>query len=100
MTNPNPIGKQDYRTVKNPKLTSREVLIWMVNNENSFESFISREVSEGLGCKLSAASVRLAALKKWGCLKMIVKGKGNQPHQYIITEWGHKMSEKWRTINV
>jgi len=99
MTNPNPIGKQDYRTVKDPKLTSKQVLFWIIDNEKDFESFISREVSAGLGCKLSAASVRLAALKRWGCLRIIKKGKGNQPHQYTITEWGHKMNNKWRKIN-
>jgi hypothetical protein len=96
MTNPNPVRKSDYRDIKDPKLPSRKVLIWMIDNDSAFEYYTSRDLTEQFGCIISVSATKLYHLRRWGCIRIDKRGRGNQPHQYIITEWGRKMAAKWR----
>lgn len=86
--------KRDYRTIKDPEWSARRVLLFIHDSKQS--SITSRLIADSLECSLATACMKLSALKKWGCIKMIEKGSGKKPSIYIITEWGIKMTNKWR----
>lgn len=83
---------RDYRTVDNPKLLSRDVLVWIC--ENSPDSITSNQVSKEFGISLQEACTRLSILRKYGCLK--IYSKKARPMVYYVTKWGLKCAERWK----
>lgn len=81
--------QRDYRTIKNPKLTCREVLSYI---NNSKQMFNSKNIEDEFKIPLAEACTKIAFLRRWGCIKIFEKGK---PRIYVITDWGKKMADKW-----
>ena len=94
MANLNPETRSDYRDHPEPKLRTRDLLIWMV--EYDAESYTSRDIASHFRIEVADSASRLAGLKKWGCMRVIKKGRGNQPSFWEVTDWGLKMAEKWK----
>ena len=70
MANPNPATRSDYRDhLKNPKLRTRDVLIWIW--EENMQLVTSRQVAEKFELGVAEAAARLGGLGKWGCLKKV-----------------------------
>lgn len=92
---------RDYRIVKNPKLTTRDVLYYVntyhplsVNSVGVFQRFnISR----------AEAAMRLKLLFKWGLVKRTIpkyfkenkRPRGRTPYNYTVSKWGIYMVRKW-----
>ena len=86
------MGKQgDYRDVTEPNLRIRDVLVAI--SENYEESFSSTDLATRFDIKLHDACHRIDRLRKYGCIKMVVKAR---PKRYEITEWGWETAKRWR----
>lgn len=94
MANSNPVKKKDYRDVKNPRLRTRDVLIWI--HEEDLEEVTGNDISEQFSLLPSEGTSRLMTLNKWGCLRLIERGRSHISSTYEITDWGLKMAERWR----
>lgn len=93
MANPKPAQTSDYRDhIDNPRVRSRDILIWI---EKRNRDVTSAAVANHFGFGVAEGAARLSGLKKWGCMCIITRGKGNQPNIWEITPWGVKMAEKW-----
>lgn len=94
MANLDPEKKSDYRDVTNPKVRSRDILIWMVNEGRA--TFTAPEVADEFCISKADAAARLLRLKGWHCLQILIRGKGNTAHQYRVTDWGHDCARRWQ----
>ena len=94
MSNPNPKLRNDYRDyIKNPKLRTRDVLIWI--DKQGGVDITSRKIAAKFNLEVAEGASRLEGLRKWGCMHIIHRGRGNQPFIWEITAWGKKMAKKW-----
>lgn len=98
MTNKNPVNKRDFHSVKNPKFSVRDVLIWIADTCPS--EVTSRMVVEHFWPndqvrRLAECSSKLIMLQKWQCLSVRSAGFKHRGKVYEITDWGLKMAEKW-----
>ncbi len=93
MANPDPTTKGDYRDVRNVKLWTRDVLIYIADNFP--QGVIAPEIAEHFGCTKADAAARMIRLKAWHCVTIIKRGKGDIPNTWQITPWGKKCAERW-----
>lgn len=94
MANPNPKLRNDYRDyADNPKVRTRDILMWIYDKGGNITS---RMVAEKFEFGVAEGAARLSGLKKWGCMKIVERGKGSQSFIWNITLWGEKMAKKWK----
>ncbi len=80
---------RDYRTIDNPRLSMRQVIIYI---NNDMPKFSSKDIERKFNIHIAEACTKIAFLKKYGCVRIVEKGK---PRIYEITDWGKKMAKKW-----
>ncbi len=97
--NPNPTKQSDYRTIDNPKLRTRNVLVWLNNHFADGGLFTADVVSKHFGIPHADAARRMSRLKSWGCIKFFRRGKGAVPHLWQISAWGIKCAKRWAIAN-
>lgn len=94
MANLDPTTKGDYRDVKDVKLWTRDVLIWIAEfHPNAIQA---PEVAAHFGISKADAAARMTRLKTWHCVTIIARGKGMVPYTWQITPWGLKCAQRWR----
>ena len=92
MPNERSLSNLSRFTGSTPKLTSREVLIYIATRPD--DTIASPEVASTFKITPSDAVGRLKKLHSWGCLKLDDPTlKRNR--RYVITPWGLKMAAKW-----
>jgi DNA-binding MarR family transcriptional regulator len=85
------LRKTDYRDVKEPNLTARQVLITM---EKEYETFGAKEVQEAFDITMGDACMRVKRLEKWGTIRQVPPLKARN-REFEVTDWGRKMAKKW-----
>lgn len=97
MANPDPTTKGDYRDVKDVKLWTRDVLIYIAENfPTSREGVIAPDIAKHFGVSKADAAARMIRLKAWHCVTIFIRGKGSTPNIWKITPWGEKCAARWK----
>lgn len=86
---------RDYRSHKNPKLWSYEILVRFIKTGKL--SFTSNDVVKEFNICPAEACTRINVLRKYNCIKPVKPRK--YPAEYQITNWGYKYaSEKIKDV--